>query len=134
MKYLTIIFALFFFSCLEEEQYCDYCTLELEAPDLELDENGYYHMTANPDLTYNMTQLRAYVGYQDEYVGWTTDTYHSSLGIPIIGGSGYSSEDGYAYALLTIDGNNIGDRATIWVGYYDNYGKQWIDSIKVVIE
>ena len=34
----------------------------------------------------------------------------------------------------TIDGNNIGDRATIWVGYYDNYGKQWIDSIKVVIE
>ena len=29
---------------------------------------------------------------------------------------------------------NIGQTATIWVGYYDNYGKQWLDSIKVIID
>ena len=47
---------------------------------------------------------------------------------------GYSSDDGYAYQMMGVYEGNIGQTATILVGYYDNYGTQWLDSIKVMID
>ena len=35
--------------------------------------------------------------------------------------------------MMGVMEENIGDIATIWVGYYDEYGNQWLDSIKVKI-
>ena len=135
MKYLSIIFALFCFSCWtiyenEQDQYCYYCTLELEAPDLELDENGYYHFQYHNGTP--VFSLSAYVGYENEYVAWTTDlTYQDT---PMINGSTYSNEEGYANTIMYTHEEHIGQIATIWAGYYDNHSNQWIDSIKVVIE
>ena len=135
MKYLSIIFALFCFSCWpldenQQEQYCYYCVIELEAPDLDLDEDGYYRFTYNNGIP--TFDLSAYVGYEYEYVGWTTDLTYQ--GIPMINGSTYSNDEGYANTIMYTYEEHIGQIATIWAGYYDNYGKQWIDSIKVVIE
>ena len=119
---------------------CLDCYLELEAPDLTIDENGYYHLNYNDESLQSFTQLRAYVGYEMEYVGWTTDTYFDGCtwnyceNVPIVNGSAYSSEDGYAYQMMGVYEGNIGDIATIWVGYYDNYGKQWLDSLEVIID
>ena len=119
---------------------CDYCHLELEAPDLPMDENGVYHLDyRNGDLQ-SFTKLRAYVGYEMEYVEWVTNvtfegcTWDYCEDVPIVNGGGYSSEDGYAYQMLGVYEGNIGDTAKVWCGYYDNYGKQWLDSLEVIID
>tara|TARA_R100000734_G_C3251624_1_gene53018 strand:+ start:153 stop:617 length:465 start_codon:yes stop_codon:yes gene_type:complete len=119
---------------------CDYCYLELEAPNLWLDDNGFYHLDFDDESIQTFTQLRAYVGYEYEYVGWTTDTAFDGCtwdyceDVPIVNGSSYTTEDGYAYQMMGVYEGNIGDIATIWVGYRDNYGKQWFDSIRIMID
>ena len=121
------------------QEFCDYCYLELEAPDLPMDENGIYQLNYNGGALQTFTRLRAYVGYELEYLGWTTNisfdgcTWNYCEDIPIINGASYSDEDGYAYQMLGVMEENIGMVATIWVGYYDNYGKQWLDSIRIKI-
>ena len=45
----------------------------------------------------------------------------------------YSNDDGYAYQMMGVYEGNVGQIATIWVGYYDNYGTQWLDSIRIQI-
>ena len=119
---------------------CDYCYLELEAPSLEIDDNGLYHLYLNHGSLQTFTRLKAYVGYELEYLGWTTNvsfegcTWDYCEVIPIVNGASYSNEDGYAYQMVGVNESNFGDTATIWVGYYDNYGKQWLDSIRVIID
>ena len=118
---------------------CDYCHLELEAPNLSMDENGVYHLDFNNNQIQTFTQLRAYVGYEMEYVGWTTNVTFEGCAwghcedIPVVNGNGYSLEDGYAYQMMGVMEENIGQIATIWVGYYDDYGTQWLDSIRIKI-
>ena len=120
-------------------QTCDYCHLELEAPDLPMDENGIYQLNYNGSALQTFTKLRAYVGYELEYLGWTTNisfegcTWNYCENIPVVNGASYSSDDGYAYQMMGVYEGNIGQIATIWVGYYDNYGTQWLDSIRVKI-
>ena len=119
-------------------QTCDYCYLELEAPDLPM-VNGIYQLNYNDEALQTFTQLRAYVGYELEYLGWTTNvsfegcTWDYCENIPIVNGASYSNEDGYSYQMMGVMEGNIGQTATIWVGYYDDYGKQWLDSIRVKI-
>ena len=119
---------------------CDYCYLELEAPDLQIDENGVYQLNFNDGSLQTYTRLRAFVGYELEYLGWTTDisfdgcTWNYCEDIPVVNGASYSNDDGYAYQMMGVYEGNIGQTATIWVGYYDNYGTQWLDSIKVKID
>ena len=118
---------------------CDYCHLNIET-NLPIDENGIYQLDFNNGEIQTFTQLRAYVGYEMEYTGWTTNTFFEGCtwdyceDIPIVNGSSYTLDDGYAYQMLGVYEENIGDIATIWVGYYDNYGNQWLDSIKVMID
>ena len=122
------------------ETECSYCYLELEAPDLPMDENGYYRLDYSDGALQSFTRLRAYVGYELEYLGWTTNisfegcTWDYCEDVPIVNGASYSNEDGYSYQMLGVYEENIGMVATIWVGYYDNYGTQWLDSIKVKID
>ena len=117
---------------------CDYCYLNIEAPELPM-MDGVYQLDYNDEELQTFTQLRAYIGYDLEYVGWTTDmtfegcTWDYCEDIPVVNGNGYSSNDGYAYQMMGVMEENIGQIATIWVGYYDNYGTQWLDSIKVMI-
>ena len=42
---------------------CDYCYLNIEAPDLPMDENGIYQLDYNDGEIQTFTQLRAYIGY-----------------------------------------------------------------------
>ena len=118
---------------------CEYCYLNIEAPDLTMNENGVYQLDFNNGETQTFTQLRAYIGYEYEYVGWTTNvsfegcTWGYCEDIPVVNGSGYSSADGYAYQMMGVMEENIGQIATIWVGYFDDYGNQWLDSIRIKI-
>ncbi len=137
--YTLIVMSIGCDSILEPNEVCDYCYLELEAPDLPMDENGNYHLNYNDESVQTFTRLKAYIGYEDEYVGWTTNTsfevctWNYCEDVPIVNGASYSSSDGYAYTMLGVYEDNIGDVATIWVGYYDNYGTQHLDSIRIII-
>ena len=123
-----------------DDDTCGYCHLDLDIPTLTLDDDGYYLLDYNDGALQTFAMVEAYVGYQDEYLGWTTDTYFEGCtwdyceDIPIVNGASYSSDDGYAYQMMGVYEGNIGDTATVWAGYYDNYGKQWLDSIKVIID
>jgi|TARA_R110000823_G_scaffold314148_2_gene442813 hypothetical protein len=143
IKYIFIyVISVIFIGCDNpiSTKSCDYCHLELEAPNLPMDENGIYHLDYNNGEIQTFTQLRAYIGYELEYVGWTTDTAFDGCtwdyceDVPIVNGAGYSSEDGYSYQMIGVYEGNIGDIATIWVGYYDGYGNQWLDSIRIKID
>ena len=119
-------------------QTCDYCYLELEAPDLPMIDD-VYQLNYNDGSLQTHTRLRAYVGYELEYLGWTTNvsfegcTWNYCENIPVVNSASYSNDDGYAYQMMGVYEGNVGQIATIWVGYYDNYGTQWLDSIKVKI-
>jgi len=141
IKYIFIyIISVMFISCDNPNAVCDYCYLDLEAPDLWMDGNGYYHLNYNDGALQTFTQLRAYVGYELEYLGWTSNvtfdgcTWGECEDIPIVNGASYSNEDGYSYQMMGVYEGNIGQTATIWVGYYDNYGTQWLDSIRIMID
>ena len=118
---------------------CTNCHLEIEAPNLPMDKNGVYQLDYNDGEIQTFTQLKAYIGYEMEYVEWVTNvtfegcTWDYCEDIPVVNGSGYSSDDGYAYQMMGVMEENIGQTATIWVGYYDEYENQWLDSIKVKI-
>ena len=121
-----------------QQESCDYCYLELEAPDLPIVDN-VYQLNYNNGALQTFTQLRAYVGYELEYLGWTTNisfegcTWNYCENVPVVNPAMYSNDDGYAYQMMGVYEGNIGQTATIWVGYYDDYGKQWLDSIRVKI-
>ena len=117
---------------------CDYCYLELEAPDLPM-VNGVYQLDYDNGSVQSFTKLRAYVGYEMEYLGWTTNvsfegcTWNYCENVLVVNPASYSNDDGYAYQMMGVYEGNIGQTATIWVGYYDNYGTQWLDSIRIQI-
>ena len=119
-------------------QTCDYCYLELEAPDLPMIDD-VYQLNYNDGSLQTHTRLRAYVGYELEYLGWTTNvsfegcTWNYCENIPVVNPASYSNDDGYAYQMMGVYEGNVGQIATIWVGYYDNYGTQWLDSIRIKI-
>ena len=121
------------------QDFCDYCHLELEAPDLPMDENGVYDLDFDNESLQTLTRLRAYVGYEMEYTGWTTNvtfegcTWDYCEDVPVVNGSSYSSDDGYAYQMMGVMEENIGQIATIWVVYYDEYDNQWLDNIRIQI-
>jgi hypothetical protein len=118
---------------------CTNCHLEIEAPNLPMDKNGVYQLDYNDGEIQTFTQLKAYIGYEMEYGEWVTNvtfegcTWDYCEDVPVVNGSGYSSDDGYSYQIMGVMEENIGQTATIWVGYYDNYGTQWIDNIEVKI-
>ena len=75
---------------------CDYCYLELEAPDL-IKVDNVYQLNYNDGALQTFTRLRAYVGYELEYLGWTTNisfegwTWNYCENIPVVNGASYSN-------------------------------------------
>ena len=111
---------------------CENCFLEVDIPDLQMDENGYYHLDFDDGSLQTFIQLRAYVGHEMEYVEWMTNT-NCAYNLPVVGSTSYSDKDGYVYSMLGVCETNIGDTVTIWVAYFDDSGTQWLESIKVII-
>ena len=114
---------------------CDYCLLEIDAPDLNLLSDGHYQMIINPDLpNYSQTILEAYVGPHSEgqQVHWTSDTWISELDIPIISGTSTSNDEGYSTKILSVSSEHIGVTAKIYANYY--WHEQFFDTIYISFE
>ena len=52
----------------------------------------------------------------------------------MINGSSYSGDDGIASNILGVHQEHIGDTITVNCGYYDDYGVQYLNTIKVIID
>ena len=119
---------------------CDYCKLELSANELDNDNNGYYHLYFNNDYAQTFTKITADIGYEYEYVGWTSDTYFviETNGyqeqVNVVNGSSYTNSEGFAYTMLGVYEQNIGDTVIVYCGYYDDYGTQHLNSLGVIIK
>ena len=118
---------------------CSDCVLEVSVPDLDVDSNGFYHLEFDENYIQTFVKLEAYVGIGYAHLGWESDTencvqmWNYMDCNDVVNPASYSDSDGYAYQMMGVYEGNIGQTATIWVGYYDNYGTQWLDSIKVKI-
>tara|TARA_Y100000758_G_C15672168_1_gene282529 strand:+ start:154 stop:492 length:339 start_codon:yes stop_codon:yes gene_type:complete len=109
----------------------------VSAPNLEIDENGYYHLEWLDGYNQTFSTLDANIGVEMGIykVMWTSD-----LGI-MWGGEFVSSvnpasytDNGMAHTVLAVWEEMIGDTLSVWAGYHDECGREHIDSIGVIVE
>ena len=139
ISYIFIYILLIGCESVFQSEECSNCILELTT-ELELDSDGNYHLDFNQDYIQTFIRIDADVGHDYEYVGWTSDTQYcfewngTTQCSSVVNGSSYSGSDGIASTILGVHGEHIGNIVTVYCGYYDNYGEQWLDSIKVMID
>jgi len=114
------------------------CYIQIDAPNLEKDENGYYHMEWLEGYNQTFTTLDASTGILAFYpVYWSSDvgtTYNGEF-VPIVNGSSMTNEgDGIAHTVVGIWESMIGDTLTIYSGLEDWCYIQYKDSIKIIVE
>ena len=113
------------------------CFLEIEAPDLQIDNNGYYHIEWLEGYTQTFTTLDAKTG-SDNYhrVSWYSDsgvTYQEEF-ISCVNPASYTNEnDGIAHTVLSVWESMIGDTLIIQAGYTDDCDNWFRKEIKVVV-
>jgi hypothetical protein len=114
------------------------CFLEVEAPDLQMDGNGYYHIEWLEGYTQTFSTLDAKTGingYQKVY--WSSDMGIEYAGefISCVNHSSYTNEnDGIAHTVLSVWEGMVGDTIMVYAGYTDWCDFWYIDSIKVVVD
>ena len=114
------------------------CYLRLEAPNLQIDKNGYYHIEWLEGYSQTFTTLDAKTG-TDSYhkVGW--DSYsgimYQGKFITCVNKSSYTNQtDGIAHTVLSVWESMVGDTITIYAEYTDWCDIQYIQNLKVVID
>ena len=118
---------------------CVDCYLDLDAPDLVIDENGYYIMEFLDGYIQTFSTVRAFTGIDSQIIGWMSNTKYCTefMGliecVDVVNQSSYTNEEGIAHTILGVWENFVGDTITIYSGYYDNCQNQYLDSLKVIV-
>ena len=135
LKYIFIYILLV--GC-ESPLVCEDCYLDIKAPDLQMDSNGYYHIEYLDSYTQTFSTLEAETGIIDytQKVKWISDTeiFISGYWIPLVNQFSYTDNDGKAYTVLGIWENFIGDTIKVYSGYTDNCNIFHFDSLEVIID
>ena len=112
------------------------CFLNIEAPSLQIDENGYYHMEWLEGYTQTFSTLDANTG-SDEIVKvlWDSDSaiYYSGYWVSSVNPASYT-DDGVAHTVVAAWEEQIGDTLTVYAWYRGKCDIEYTDSIKVVID
>ena len=77
------------------------------------------------------------IGCNDNIVGASgnCDDCVLDLSIPdVVNPASYSGSDGYANQMMGVHQEHIGDTITVHCGYYDNYGAQYLNTIRIIID
>jgi hypothetical protein len=139
-KVMFYIFIYIFIVGCDNDLICDDCYLEIEAPSLQVDYNGYYHMVFDGSEFSNQTftTLNANTGYIDEYqkVVWITnrELYINGYWTNLVNQNSYTDNDGIARSVLAVWQQFIGDTIMIYAGYHDNCNIHHLDSLGVIID
>ena len=113
--------------------------IDISAPDLTLDNNGYYHMEFLEGYSQTFTTLEAETGELSSYnqkVKWMSNKEILIAGYwtDLVNGSSYTDEYGKAYTVLGVWENFIGDTIKVYSGYTDDCYILQVDSLEVVID
>jgi len=113
------------------------CILDVSAPSLQTDENGYYHIEWLEGYDQTFSTLNANTGIDNFYkVYWGSDKGIIYGGEPVscVNSASYTDEDGVAHTVLSVWEVMVTDTITIYAGYYDECNIEHMDSIKVIVE
>ena len=117
---------------------CEDCYLNTGAPDLQMDENGYYHMEFLDSYVQTFSTLEAKTGIisYNQKINWVSNKEILIAGYwtNLVNGSSYTDEEGKAYTVLGVWENFIGDTVKVYSGYTDNCNILHTDSLEVVID
>ena len=115
------------------------CYLDISAPSLEMDNNGYYHMTFLSDYIQTFATLEARTGSDNSWrkVKWLSNK-EMNMGndewANVVNKNSYANEEGLAITILGVWGIFVRDTITVYAGYKDKCDIQYVDSLKVVID
>ena len=112
------------------------CYLNIEAPSLQMDENGYYHIEWLEGYNQTFATLEAVTnteGYNKIY--WTSQEGIEYGGefVSCVNPASYTS-DGIARQTMAVWEEMVGDTITIYAGFEDWCYNQHVDSIGVIVE
>ena len=112
------------------------CFLDVEAPSLQMDENGYYHIEWLEGYNQTFATLEAVTnteGYNKIY--WTSQEGIEYGGefVSCVNPASYTS-DGVARQTMAVWEEMVGDTITIYAGFTDWCYTQYVDSIGVIVE
>ena len=117
--------------------------LEVSAPSLQIDENGYYHIEWLEGNNQTFSTLDANTGVESKTykVMWESDSgiNYNGYWVSSVNPASYTN-DGVAHTVLSVWEEQIGDTITIQARYSIDecysYGitEEYIDSIKVVVD
>ena len=116
---------------------CSECYLDVDAPSLTMDENGYYHIQFLDGYSQTFTTLKAETGITDYYqkVNWISNQEYSfgNSWVNLVNGNSYTDDEGNAYTVLSVWQEFVGDTIKVYSGYNDECNFNHIDSIGVIV-
>ena len=110
--------------------------MNVGAPGLEMDENGYYHIEWLEGYNQTFSTLEATTnayGYNKIYWSCNSGIEYSGEFVSCINPASYTN-DGVARQTMAVWEEMIGDTLTIYAMFEDGCYIQHIDSIKVTVE
>ncbi len=112
------------------------CYLQMDAPNLEKDARGYYHMEWLDGYYQTFSTLDAETGSTDNivFVGWSSDSgiWYSNEWVSSVNPASYTN-NGMAHTVLSAWEEQIGDTITVYSWFTDGCEIEYSDSLKVVI-
>ena len=111
-------------------------TMNVEAPELEMDENGYYHIEWLEGYNQTFATLEAITnteGYNKIYWNSQSGIEYSGEFISCVNPVSYTS-NGVARQTMAVWEEMVGDTITIYAGFTDWCDFQYLDSIGVIVE
>ena len=112
------------------------CYLNIEAPSLQIDGNGYYHIEWLEGYTQTFSTLDANTGSNEIVkVMWSSDSgiNYNGYWVSSVNPASYT-DNGIAHTVLAAWEEQIDDTLTVYAQYQDECGIEYLDLIKVVIE
>ena len=116
------------------------CYLDISAPSLQMDENGYYHIEWLDGYIQTFSTLEAKTGIDYQRLHWTSNKqiniqhYGQDNWTYLVNTSSYTDDEGVAHTVLGVWEQFVGDTIKVYSGYINNCNIQYIDSIKVVVD
>ena len=112
------------------------CFLDVKAPSLQMDNNGYYHMEWLEGYTQTFSTLDASTG-SDRIVKvmWDSDSgiNYSGYWVSSVNPASYT-DNGIAHTVLAAWEEQIGDTLTVYAQYQDECGIEYLDLIRIIVE
>ena len=118
---------------------CENYNIDMSAPSLNLDVNGYYHFNfqnqteSNMEYTVLETNTGSMENIQSVMFISNKEIFMGNQWINLVNESSYTDGHGIAKSVLGIWPDFIGDTIKVYSGYTDNCDLHYVDSLNVIV-